>query len=185
MITSYKFFHLLTRLNFIEEIWLYGSRARGDHHDRSDIDLAIVCPTASDDDWREVMMLIENADTLFKIDCVRFDQLNDEDVIKKNITKDKKVIFQRKKFDMHPPLLKDYIDSLGKALDRLREVLDLYGQNPKGYLQDAAIQRFEFSIELFWKVLKKILTYEGVQALTPREVLKQSFHAKLINEESL
>lgn len=29
-------------------------------------------------------------------------------------------------------------------------------------VRDSVIQRFEFTFELFWKVLKKILLYEGV-----------------------
>lgn len=73
-IGAYAFFKELTRQPTVDAIWLFGSRARGDHGDRSDIDLAIVCPRATDGDWRKIMDIIENADTLYKIDCVRFEK---------------------------------------------------------------------------------------------------------------
>lgn len=42
----YQFFKKLTELPFIDEILLYGSRARKDNAERSDIDLAVVCSRA-------------------------------------------------------------------------------------------------------------------------------------------
>ncbi len=68
---------------FIDEIRLYGSRARGDHKERSDIDLAIVAPTASNEEWLKVPVIIENADTLLKVDYIRFDRLENSDKLKK------------------------------------------------------------------------------------------------------
>jgi predicted nucleotidyltransferase len=65
----------LRSLKYVQAIWLYGSRARGDNQERSDIDLAILCPTALDDDWRKINHIIATADTLLNIDCVRFDIL--------------------------------------------------------------------------------------------------------------
>jgi len=94
-IHQYKFFKKLTQLPFIEEIELYGSRARGDNTSRSDIDLAIICPKASDSDWIKVFEIIEDADTLLKIDYVRFDQLDDANPLKKNIIRDRVVLYKR------------------------------------------------------------------------------------------
>ena len=45
-VTDYEFFEFLKQLPYVDEIWLYGSRARQDHLERSDIDLAIFCPKA-------------------------------------------------------------------------------------------------------------------------------------------
>ena len=50
-------------------------------------------------------------------------------------------------------------------------------------MQDAAIQRFEFVIELYWKTLKKILAYEKVESTTPRDVLSKAFQFNLIDDE--
>ena len=42
---EYDFFQNLTKLPFVEQIWLYGSRARNTNAERSDIDLAIIAPS--------------------------------------------------------------------------------------------------------------------------------------------
>lgn len=56
-------------------------------------------------------------------------------------------------------LLKSYFENLGNALNRLQETLSLPELNQIDHFQDAAIQRFEFSFELYWKVLKKLLDF--------------------------
>ncbi len=81
-ITSYSFYQNLTKLSFIKEIWLFGSRARGDNQERADIDIAIYCPNAKPDDWSKILDIVNNADTLLKIDCLRLDVLKDDAPIK-------------------------------------------------------------------------------------------------------
>lgn len=84
-IEDLAFFKKLKELSFVHEIWLYGSRARGDNADRSDIDIAIYCPEASDVQWLSVVSIIDEADTLLKIDCVRLESLKDTNPLKENI----------------------------------------------------------------------------------------------------
>ena len=51
---------------------------------------------------------------------------------------------------------------------------------------DGTIQRFEFSIELFWKALKKKLFIEfGVEVSAPKQVLQQAYINKIINDEAM
>ncbi|MDF3048133.1 MAG: polymerase subunit beta [Candidatus Midichloriaceae bacterium] len=90
---KYNFLKQLSQLSFIEKIILFGSRARGDNYDRSDIDLAIVCPKASSNDWLKVLEVIDSADTLLKIDCVRLDDLPKKSELRENIMKEGKVIY--------------------------------------------------------------------------------------------
>jgi uncharacterized protein len=85
-IAEYNFYKKLTSLPYVEEIWLFGSRARGDQRDRSDIDLAIYCPLATQHDWLTVANIIDTADTLLHIDCLRLDQLDTSSPIKASIT---------------------------------------------------------------------------------------------------
>jgi predicted nucleotidyltransferase len=73
---DYNFMEKLKALPFIDEIWLFGSRARGDNQNRSDIDLAVLCPKATNDDWLKIINIIENSDTLLKIACIKFDKNN-------------------------------------------------------------------------------------------------------------
>jgi len=91
---AYQFLELLKQLPFVESIYLYGSRARGDNRPRSDIDLAIGAPQASWRDWLKVEDIIENADTLLEIDCIHLEQVKDQQFLK-NIMKDKLTLFKR------------------------------------------------------------------------------------------
>lgn len=77
-ISGYKFFKRLQSFPFVEKIILFGSRAKGVYESRADIDLAIVCPTASTLEWDLVLKVIEDADTMLKIDCIRWDVITSE-----------------------------------------------------------------------------------------------------------
>jgi nucleotidyltransferase substrate binding protein (TIGR01987 family) len=68
-----------------------------------------------------------------------------------------------------------------KVLERLRQALkeDLSKGN---IIVDGTIQRFEFTFELAWKLAKAILNYNGIQADSPRLVIKEAFKTKLIKD---
>ena len=94
-IANYLFIGKIKDLPFVKKIVLSGSRARGDNGERADIDIAVDYKGATDYDWLKVRELIEEADTLLKIDCVRFDKLSDEDLLKQNIEKEGKIIYNK------------------------------------------------------------------------------------------
>ena len=94
-IKSYFFITELQSLPFIKEIWLFGSRAWGDNKERSDIDLAIICPNITDGEWLKIVDIIDNADTLLKIDYVRFEPDKISNELYENILKDRKIIYTR------------------------------------------------------------------------------------------
>ena len=50
--------------------------------------------------------------------------------------------------------------------------------------KEGVIQRFEYTFELAWKTVKDFLEEGGltISPVTPREVLKQGFAAKVLNE---
>jgi len=96
-IEQYDFIEKLKRCAFIDEIWLFGSRARQDHQERADIDLAIICPKATNREWSEILAIIENADTLLKIDCVRFEKEKMDQKFYENILKDRRVLYVKNK----------------------------------------------------------------------------------------
>lgn len=84
----------LSRLTYVESVWLFGSRARRDNHLRSDVDLAIDCPNASATEWHMILDEVDQADTLLPIDCVR---LNESDAaLKENILKWGQILYSRK-----------------------------------------------------------------------------------------
>lgn len=57
----------------VEKVILFGSRARGDFEERSDVDVAILCPGATDEEWLQMELQMEEIPTLLKIDLVRLD----------------------------------------------------------------------------------------------------------------
>ena len=91
---NYQFLKQLADLDFVENIYLFGSRARGDNDPKSDIDLAVNCPTATDNDWQHVLDIIENADTLLQIDCVRLDNLSNKK-LETAIMTERKLIYSK------------------------------------------------------------------------------------------
>lgn len=89
----YRFFDALAALPWVEGIYLYGSRARGDYDRLSDIDLAIKTEGGERERWI-IHQLAEAADTLHKVDCVL---LNEPltDLFRKAIERDKVTLFER------------------------------------------------------------------------------------------
>jgi predicted nucleotidyltransferase len=75
---KYKFLIKIKNLPFVEKVILFGSRARGTQLSRSDIDLAILCPTATQNQWHQILDIVEKADTLLLIDCLNFDTIDHE-----------------------------------------------------------------------------------------------------------
>jgi len=69
---------------------------------------------------------------------------------------------------------------LDNALKRLEEVVVL-PLSPQKYEIDLTIHRFEFTIELFWKALRKKLIDEyGVNVNSPKPVLQEAYLNQLI-----
>lgn len=64
---------------------------------------------------------------------------------------------------------------------RLAEALNEPSSNPLAI--DGSIQRFEFSFELGWKLLKELLQEEGLQVVTPREAIRAAYQASLVSDE--
>ena len=94
-LTDYAFYDTLTQQPFVEQIWLFGSRARGDNQDRADIDIAIYCPAATAKDWLHILDIIDDADTLLKIDCLRLDELDDASAFKQAIEREGLKLYER------------------------------------------------------------------------------------------
>ena len=48
--------------------------------------------------------------------------------------------------------------------------------------RDGVIQRFEFTFELVWKTLKKILAFKGVDVNSPRDAFREAAKQQLIED---
>lgn len=71
-----------------------------------------------------------------------------------------------------------------KALHALIVIVDKPVDDDRAYV-DATIQRFKFTIELFWKLLKKIVQNKGVEVTYPKDVIQKSYVGGLITDEQL
>ncbi len=76
--------------------------------------------------------------------------------------------------------LKERISQTEKALDAFDEVLkEPYSK----IVRDAAIQRFEFTLETVWKLAQRyILLQSGIDAGSPKAVIRGCFQAQLLDE---
>jgi nucleotidyltransferase substrate binding protein (TIGR01987 family) len=71
--------------------------------------------------------------------------------------------------------ISDYLKALGQ--------LERAALRPEDeFIRDSVIQRFEFTYELAWKMLKLRLEAEGVDAKTPRQVLQNALLAGFIQD---
>lgn len=71
-----------------------------------------------------------------------------------------------------------------KALKALEALYNKKTDQDRAYI-DATIQRFEFTFELAWKLLKDYFAEKGVVLNYPKDVLRQAFQAGLIENEEL
>ena len=75
-------------------------------------------------------------------------------------------------------------NNFSRAYALLREALE-DGVEPLNQLElEGVIQRFEFTFELSWNLLKDRLEYDGlvIATVTPRNVLREAYRAKLIDD---
>lgn len=69
----------------VEKLYLYGSRAVGDHEDRSDVDVAIVAPAMSREEFALLWYEIDDARTYYSIEIVNLEWVGLD--LRKNIDK--------------------------------------------------------------------------------------------------
>ena len=75
------------------------------------------------------------------------------------------------------------------AFSRLEEAFHKTKNVPEDmypFFRDAAIQRFEFTVELLWKVIKEFLKKkEGVEYRSPKGCAREFFSAGYLSEEEV
>lgn len=161
----------------IRKVILFGSRARGDYHKTSDVDLAIV----SDFDIRAALLAAFEASRLpFTFDVVLYGGQHDQS-LRDAIDREGKLLLcveggrilvtieriRLKKEDYHHAFIR-----LQAALRKDVDMDDMY--------LDATIQRFEFCFELAWKLMKAVLQYDGIEVNSPRSCIRESWKQGLI-----
>ncbi|MDM8520164.1 nucleotidyltransferase domain-containing protein [Anaerolineales bacterium HSG6] len=86
--------HLFMVQPEIERVILFGSRARGDADERSDIDLAIVAPKLALRSWLDIYFALkEEIDTLLQMDVIWWQQATEP--LKERIRQEGIVLYER------------------------------------------------------------------------------------------
>lgn len=183
----YKLINIFTKYsNMIDKVILFGSRARDDYQLTSDIDLAIKFKNKNDKHVH-IMDELSEANIIYTLDVIDYEKISNT-VLKDFIDQEGIIIFSTnssgKVVDtMNKMLVK--MEDLARALSKLKESLS---RDPEqdDIVIDAAIQRFEFTYELSWKLMKSYLEYSGVTDLSsPRSTIKAAFKAGLITDGEL
>lgn len=166
-----KIAHEARRLG-ADKVVLYGSRARGDHRERSDIDLAVFGLDGSL--YSAFMDMIESLPTLLDFDIVFISEINGPTLLA-NIEKDGVIIMDK---------FAEKYEKLDKAVNRLEEALIEYAKAQSDIVRDGTIQRFEFCVELAWKTLREYLIDQGyTEVNSPKAVMKQAYADGLLGSE--
>lgn|SRR5688572_27951021 len=78
-------------------------------------------------------------------------------------------------------------ENYGRAVSLLRSALERGPDVLNDLEKEGAVQRFEYTVELAWKVLKDFLVYSGAQlaSVTPKSVVKLAFASRLIEDGQL
>lgn len=173
MKSLYHALAILGRQYGAQKVVLFGSRARGDEHPGSDIDIAVYGMPASQ--RGSFWAACDELPTLLKLDIVHI-QPGMEPLFLQNIEKDG--IDLMNKFN-------EKYQQLVDAVARLREALSDYEHTNLESVRDGVIQRFEFCTELAWKTMREYLIDQGYTELnSPKATVRQAFAFGIITDEA-
>ena len=79
--------------------------------------------------------------------------------------------------------LHDSLNNLEKVLINLERAVQI--PKDRELVAEGTIHRFEMTIELFWKTLRRAITYEGTKVKTSRESLKEAFQLRWLHDEQV
>jgi nucleotidyltransferase substrate binding protein (TIGR01987 family) len=79
--------------------------------------------------------------------------------------------------------LHDSLANLESAVEKLENAVKI--PKDRELVVEGTIQRFEYTIELMWKTLKRSLEYEGVHPKTPRETLREAFQVGWLDDNDV
>jgi nucleotidyltransferase substrate binding protein (TIGR01987 family) len=183
----YRLINTFTKYStIIDKVILFGSRARGDYKQASDIDLAIQF-NQENEKLIQITDELSEANIIYTLDVMDYNEITNK-VLKDFINKEGIAIFTTNsdgKVVDNMNKLAAKMEDLVRVLSKLKESLE---RDPEkdDIVIDATIQRFEFTYELSWKLMKSYLEYNGGTDITsPRSTIKTAFKEGLITDGEL
>jgi len=159
---------------------LFGSRARGEARPSSDVDLAFV---GAGNVRRILQEAFERSDLPYTFDLVDYERQTNER-LRQAIDDEGRLLLkigEKGGACMTDSQIRLKWEDYHRALQRLQAALQKEPDEDELYL-DATIQRFEFSFELAWKLMKAVLAYEGIEVSSPRGSIREGWKQGLIQE---
>ncbi|MCX7120762.1 MAG: HI0074 family nucleotidyltransferase substrate-binding subunit [Gammaproteobacteria bacterium] len=171
----------------LQRVILFGSRARADYKTHSDIDLAIEYELSNKPKQTTLQEELESSSLPCTVDLIDL-TLEKETPLKAFIQKEGIVLYDKTlknkgDFWMTYAVLNEKLSDFKLALLSLDEALLKNIELDSLYL-DGTIQRFEFTYELCWKLMKAYLSYLGIDANNPRAAIRESLKQKFIPDKS-
>ena len=156
----------------VRKVILFGSRARGDFRERSDIDLAF----AGGDAPLFALDVDEETSTLLMFDIVNLDEPAHPELLE-SIRRDGIALYERvSKFD-----------NFSRALDNLRDIYRY--EEPYGNVElSGMVALFEICFEQAWKAMKEALDRSGYRegkTGSPKLIIKTAHSAEMIENQEL
>lgn len=164
-------------------IYLFGSRVSGDAKTESDYDFAFDAPEADAASIQSIRDELDQLHTLCRIDVAniaktdsRFaSRVRDTGLVIYSATKALRAL--------------DGLMYFERALERFRIVVGererWVAEGNGDIVLDVAAKRFEFTYEMAWKALKRVLDYLGIDARAPRPVFKEAYAQGLLGDEQV
>lgn len=182
----YKIIKIIDKYSsHISWVKIFGSRARSDYKNYSDIDLAL--STFEPNVEVKIAAEMEESSIPFKFDIVNYDKLTNEK-LKKYIDEEGRLIFSKTeegKNKMRQYKINDKYENFDSALEKLESIMKKDILSDDAYL-DAAIKRFEFTYEIAWKLIKGYLEYLGINNTEgSRNTFREAFKAGVIDKSEL
>lgn len=88
-----KLFGLFEATHGLVRVWIYGSRARGDHRPSSDIDLAVDAPGMSSPEFSSLNARLEALGLIYRVDLTHLHEVRDEG-FRTRIERDRKIFWE-------------------------------------------------------------------------------------------
>jgi type III restriction enzyme len=85
----------------VARVWIYGSRARGDHRDQSDIDLAVDAPDMPSGEFSRLLSRLEELGLIYRVDLLRLQDVLDEG-FRSRIERDRKIFWEPRRHAAQP-----------------------------------------------------------------------------------